>query len=174
MSDLTLGELEKRVLGSTREQFAASQEHNFLVWEESGTMGIEEGFQTSALGAVPDLNPQSMVRRWLVFEVRKSDRNTFKNMVTMGRTDNNDVVLKEGSVSKFHAYLSQGLSGGEYKLTDAGSRNGTSLKQGAVLAHQSVQISCGERITLGRVALRFFTPGGFHDYVDELRKDGTL
>lgn len=173
MSDLTLGDLESRVLRMTPEEFVSAHPHYILVWEESSQLDRDAGFATTALGSIPDFSPQGILRQWIVFEVAKSDRNNFKNMVTIGRTDNNDIVIKEGSVSKFHAYLSQALKGG-FKLTDAGSRNGSSISAGNVLAHQSAPIVSGETITLGRVSLKFFSPDDFHKHIHQLKSEGAL
>lgn len=165
---MTLGELESRVLQSTTKEFAAEHEFSFLVWEDSSVLDFDAGFQTLALGVVPDLTEEDQYRRWLVFEVRKSDRNTFKNMVTIGRTDNNDIVVKEGSVSKFHAYISEGLKQEGYKLTDAGSRNGTTLAGVNVLAHRSADLQSGVRVTFGRVNMRFFTATDLYTFIQQI------
>src|SRR5262245_41103470 len=59
----------------------------------------------------------------LVLAVRKV-HDTFPDMITVGRTRNNDVVLHDVQVSKFHAYFRL-LGGGRVELLDAGSANGT-------------------------------------------------
>lgn len=57
----------------------------------------------------------------LVIPVRKSDRNGFAGMVTIGRAANNDIVLPHGSVSKFHASIQLDA----LAILDADSRYGT-------------------------------------------------
>lgn len=168
---MTLGEIEARVLQTSSDDFASRNEHGFLVWEDSGSLDIDAGFQTSGLNLDPAQIEQDTYRDWLVFEVRKSDRNTFKNMVTIGRTDNNDVVVKESSVSKFHAYISQDLKGTGFKLTDAGSRNGTTMAGVNVLAHQSSELHSGVRLTFGRVSMRFFTARDLCSFLAQKRKE---
>ncbi len=58
-----------------------------------------------------------------VFFVRPTGRSTFPNFISVGRIINNDVVLDDGSVTKFHAYFR--VEGGTLLLCDAGSSNGT-------------------------------------------------
>src|SRR5262245_52871916 len=54
---------------------------------------------------------------------KREGANPFAAMVTIGRASNNDVVLEDPGVSKFHAYVR--ASGAEWLITDAGSLNGT-------------------------------------------------
>ena len=53
----------------------------------------------------------------------KGTQSAFAFGVTIGRTENNDVVLRNEDVSRFHAYV-QTAKGG-YTLADADSKNGT-------------------------------------------------
>jgi hypothetical protein len=47
----------------------------------------------------------------------------FPSMITIGRTNNNDVVISDVQVSKFHAYFKS--ENGALLLEEAGSSNGT-------------------------------------------------
>ena len=60
--------------------------------------------------------------RPLVLPLKKV-QSTFPSMITVGRTDNNDLVVPDEQVSKFHAFFR--LVGDRVELSDAGSRNGT-------------------------------------------------
>src|SRR3712207_3012192 len=60
----------------------------------------------------------------IVFPVVKNQENAFGRGITVGRTGNNDVVLDDGTVSRFHAWF-QRETDGRYTLTDAGSKNGS-------------------------------------------------
>jgi hypothetical protein len=59
----------------------------------------------------------------IVFPVRATGRSPFPHMITVGRTKNNDVILSDIGVSKFHAFFKE--EGGKVLLQDAESRNGT-------------------------------------------------
>src|SRR5437868_6234918 len=63
----------------------------------------------------------------VVVPLRKgaSTTNAFVMGVTVGRTDNNDLVLKDASVSRFHAYFLRDSRKNTLKLVDAESKNGT-------------------------------------------------
>jgi hypothetical protein len=58
----------------------------------------------------------------IVLPVRKV-QDAFPSMITVGRTSNNDVVIEDVQVSKFHAFFR--LNADKLELADAGSRNGT-------------------------------------------------
>ncbi|HEX4458891.1 MAG TPA: FHA domain-containing protein [Polyangia bacterium] len=102
-------------------------------------------------------NPKPPETR-MVLAIRKI-QGSFPSMITVGRTKNNDVVIADPLVSKFHAYFR--LLGGVWLLADAGSANGTRIgdielpKRG-----QPQPIQWGERVTFGDCMLTFLDPAG--------------
>lgn len=70
--------------------------------------------------------------------------------VTIGRTDENDVVVEQGSVSRQHAEVVR--RGGEWLLRDLGSTNGTWLR-GEAVDEQSLQD--GDAFRVGRAQIVF-------------------
>jgi hypothetical protein len=62
--------------------------------------------------------------RLTVFRIRKMTA-VFPDMITVGRTGRNDIVLEQHQISGFHACFRASESGGGLVLADAGSRNGT-------------------------------------------------
>lgn len=62
----------------------------------------------------------------------------------MGRADDNDVVVTDDGVSRFHAELT--LQNGSLWLQDAGSRNGVFVNGTRVTAHQQVKV--GDEISV--------------------------
>lgn len=91
--------------------------------------------------------------------VEKNKQNAFKQRVTIGRTNNNDVVLEDASVSRFHAYLEQ--LNGEWVLVDAGSRNGSYLAGRKLPGRVPTTMANGSALRIGAVQLTFFTADGF-------------
>jgi hypothetical protein len=59
----------------------------------------------------------------LVFPLRQMGRSAFPRMITVGRTKNNDVVLPDVMISKFHAFFKE--ENGQLVCQDAESRNGS-------------------------------------------------
>lgn len=60
-----------------------------------------------------------------VYRLVKQGSNAFSNMITVGRTGNNDIVIDSQGISKFHAHFSFNRDTGTSMVTDAGSTNGT-------------------------------------------------
>jgi len=87
-----------------------------------------------------------------VIAVRKVQA-TFPTMITVGRTANNDVVLEDVQVSKFHAYFRVTATGVE--LADAGSRNGTFVGGDRLQPrHPPVAVALGSVVRFGDLHFR--------------------
>lgn len=96
--------------------------------------------------------------------VKRADSNSFTMMITLGRTDNNDLTLKHTMISKFHAYFRH--LGDSWTLSDAGSLNGTALDGRRLPPERSMPIKSGARIVLGgAVAIQFLEPNDLYDAV---------
>ena len=96
--------------------------------------------------------------RPLVLPLKKV-QTTFPSMITIGRTDNNDLVIPDEQVSKFHAFFR--LVGDRVELSDAGSRNGTFV--GAVRLEPrgaSVPVRPSDRFAFGAVEFQLFDARG--------------
>jgi hypothetical protein len=86
--------------------------------------------------------------------VRKR-QSAFPSMITVGRTANNDVVLPDVSVSKFHAFFQ--VDRGRLHLCDAGSRNGTAIGRQVLPKRGSpVAVNSGDRLRFGSVELALY------------------
>jgi hypothetical protein len=116
----------------------------------------ERCFRTRTSVGVPMLG----VGEPLVFSVLKHQENAFGRGITVGRTGNNDVVLDDGTVSRFHGWF-QRDSHGSYTLTDAGSKNGTFLGGARLVARRATPVTDGTRLRFGQVEVTFFLPAGF-------------
>lgn len=75
-----------------------------------------------------------------------------KPCVTIGRDDDNDVVLNSFSVSRKHAQIV--YSGNEYVLIDDNSRNGVSVNGEKIVEPR--HIKDGDKILLGDVSITFY------------------
>jgi hypothetical protein len=119
---------------------------------------IRPGFEgeTTEHGGAPlrkPLGPPAVVF------LEKSERNPFGDMITLGRTPNNDVVLPLGTVSKLHLIFRR--TGQSWAVSDQDSTNGTVVDGQPVKAHETVALGEGSVIRVGpEVRARFFTPAG--------------
>lgn len=120
---------------------------------------------TTSLGVLTrELSPaelQQALAAVCAWPVQKSQANAFGLMITVGRAQNNDIVIDHPRVSKFHVYLRR--AGDAWTLSDAGSTNGTAVDGVQVPARQSVPIRSGSTIVLGGAAtLEFLEPRDLH------------
>jgi pSer/pThr/pTyr-binding forkhead associated (FHA) protein len=75
-------------------------------------------------------------------------------MVTVGRARNNDIVVPDALVSKFHAFFRQ--LDGEWALADAGSANGTRIGDVELVPKGAPEkVKNGDRVTFGVSSFRF-------------------
>ena len=96
-----------------------------------------------------------------VFQIRHTGRSPYPRIITVGRTRNNDVVVPDVVMSKFHAFFKE--EEGAFFLSDAESRNGTfvdgksvpSTKQG-----KPALVQPGARVRFGMIELWFVDAEG--------------
>lgn len=74
-----------------------------------------------------------------------------RDRVTVGKSDDNDVVLDDATVSRLHAVLEQFPAG--WCVTDLGSANGTFLNGERIWAQQ--RLRHGDEVRVGRTRLLF-------------------
>ncbi len=74
---------------------------------------------------------------------------------TVGRSDDNNLVLSDRWISRNHAMI-QGMETGEYYLIDLGSRNGTFVNGRRVTV--PVTLRDGDLLTFGQTDLQFYCP----------------
>ena len=107
----------------------------------------------------------------LVFAVRPPEHAKV-HLMTLGRTSNNDVVVRDTSVSRFHAYVKAGDSGG-LLIQDAGSTNGTVVNGESVPARGAgppLALKAGDDVRVGQVDFTFVDAAGLRSFV--LRSGG--
>jgi pSer/pThr/pTyr-binding forkhead associated (FHA) protein len=92
----------------------------------------------------------------IAFAVRRNGRSA-SHLITLGRTADNDVVVPDVSISRFHAFVKEAGTG-HWLLQDAGSTNGTTVN-GRPVPRQGhgppAQLESGDDVRLGQVELTF-------------------
>lgn len=95
--------------------------------------------------------------------IEKTKDNAFQRRITIGRTANNDIVLDDSSVSRFHAWLEFRDSDKEWILVDAGSRNGSLVAGRKLAAKAPTTLTNGNVLRIGALQLTYYTAQGFLD-----------
>ncbi len=125
-----------------------------------------EGAVTSS--AIP-FNPK---RDFAVFPVRHGAAGASEeDLIWVGRSDENDVVIPDESVSAVHAFIRKGEGGGLY-LQDMNSLNGSFINNETVPPQgmgEPVELESGARVRFGTVKLTFLKTAEFLNLVAQLR-----
>lgn len=128
--------------------------------DESGTLDDDEEeyrFRTQSGISVPAIgggDPMAVV-------IEKTKDNAFRDRITIGRTANNDIVLDDSSVSRFHAWIE--VQEGAYVVVDAGSRNGSVVGGRKISAKTRVTLANATTVRIGSLQLTYYTAQGFLD-----------
>jgi len=102
----------------------------------------------------------------LAFPLVRNQRSA-GHLITLGRTSNNDVVIPDLSVSRFHAFLKPGSNGG-FLLQDASSTNGTTVNSNSVPAQGQgapMELKSGDSLRLGQVEFSFLSAPALQEFV---------
>lgn len=106
---------------------------------------IRETARVERSGSTPPPEP----RFFTIVPVVRRGQTPFADMVSVGRTDANDIVLRHGTVSKLHAYFAEGDDG--WTLTDQGSTNGTWVGGVRLMPNEPRRLTGTEMLAFGQV-----------------------
>ncbi len=105
-----------------------------------------------------------------VIEIAKRKDFTSSDVVTIGRSPNNDIVLYNKMVSRKHAYLHLARPGESCCLVDAGSTNGTFLNGTQITSQKKYHLADTDEISIGpETKVVYFSPQAFHTFLAELK-----
>jgi len=105
-----------------------------------------------------------------VMEIKKRKSITNPDMVTIGRSPENDIVLYNRLVSKSHAYLDLGASDEAIFLVDNYSTNGTFINNIELSPTGNYQLANGDEISFGpETKVVYFSPELFHSLISGLK-----
>ncbi|VUD41679.1 Glycogen accumulation regulator GarA [Thalassocella blandensis] len=89
--------------------------------------------------------------------------NTTGNIISIGRSESNDIVLNDTSISREHAHIR--IDGQRYYLTDFGATNSTMLNETSMAPNKETALEPGDNIGFGRYQFSFLTPERFFKWV---------
>lgn len=121
------------------------------------------------LDAPPAADPE-------ILRVEKSSEaekvNAFSLGITLGRTPNNDVMIDDGSVSRFHAYFQQDPQSGVWHVVDAESSNGSYVGGVRLAPRRPAPVVDRAELQFGHVKLQFLSPQSFTRLLEEKLRPG--
>jgi len=115
------------------------------------------------------VNPREVLGARVV-EIRKRKNITNPDMITIGRSPENDIVLYNRLVSKSHAYLDVGSSDEAVYLVDTGSTNGTFVNNIRLAPSGNYKLTDGDEISFGpETKVVYFSPKAFQGLLSGLK-----
>lgn len=153
----------RKLLQLGRDEFLASAAPAALVryraldpaLTASQTLTIEEDYPDDGDGTLPYGKELPAETDLEVYPLAKKAGASFQDKITIGRTFNNDVVINDTSVSRLHAYIRR--DGNGWIIADAGSKNGSWLRQARLEPRREIAIPSHAVIKIGEVELTFYT-----------------
>jgi pSer/pThr/pTyr-binding forkhead associated (FHA) protein len=107
----------------------------------------------------------------IVFAVRRNGRSA-SHLITLGRGADNDVVVPDVSISRFHAFVKE-VGPDRWLMQDAGSTNGTTVN-GQPVPRQGhgppTELTSGDDVRLGQVELTFLDSEALASFALQLER----
>jgi hypothetical protein len=141
-----------------RAQFLAAAAPAVLLRKRGPTPPPDfEGLETGTYDEphMPGEAPEVVGDDFDIIPLVKKPNASFGDRITVGRIANNDVVLGHHTVSRLHVYFKH--RDGAWYVADAGSKNGTSLRDEELIARKEMPIAAGDHLWIGDVELVFET-----------------
>lgn len=159
---MLFGEFVARYSFLTEADFLKQFNHPFLIQlSKEVELAENPGFGTIS-GNLNRIMVESELTNCKLIFVTKRSTNAFSMMVTVGRAENNDIVLRNGKISKFHAYFNE--SGSDWSLTDGNSSNGTYLHNQRLTPNTRYPIPDGSDLSFSQdLSFRFVSNRGMYD-----------
>lgn len=173
-SGVLLRELRPDALALAPELFAERHGDAFLLLTAAG-LSLPRGPESTEVKLFDDAEgPAAETTASLAlvaYPVRRTGRSV-GHLITVGRASNNDVVIPDLSISRFHAFLKERGDGG-YVLQDAGSTNGTTLNGRSVPRQghgDALELKGGDTLRFGQVALTWLAADAFQAFVAQVER----
>jgi hypothetical protein len=80
--------------------------------------------------------------------------------ISIGRAEENDVVIQDETVSTRHALFLPGPAGGGPALQDLESTNGTRVNDASIIPMRVVRLRDGDVVSFGDATYFFYSPAG--------------
>jgi hypothetical protein len=164
---------------SSHEQFTVHNAYGFFV--ESNRFILDRNvifqFSTESIDAqsLMDLNTDQQGNIDLlearVIELTRKETNEYTDVIKIGRSPSNDVVLYNKLISKSHAFLYYPTIGESPFLVDLGSRNATFVNDVRITPYEMHQLEDADQISFGPEAkVTYLSPRAFYDLLVAVRE----
>ena len=153
-----------------RDTFVAAVARGALVGRENPRpqRRLARGSEMGRLAALEASSSLAQLRRsWQILPLAKRPGGAFVDVITVGRTAQNDIQLEDMSVSRFHAFFRR--RDGVWLVCDAGSSNGTTVGGAPLPPRSERMVESGTAVTFGTVELTFYLADALFDVLSSPR-----
>lgn len=131
-------------------------------FQDAATRMLEEGERLNAPARARKLDHRASVH-----ELRPPKSNRI-GQVTIGRSEDNDLVLTDETISSRHAIYAPDPKTGRPTLQDQESTNGTWLNDKRLLPYRNAFLTEGALVSFGDMTFLFYTPEGLYNALRSL------
>ncbi len=134
----------------------------------TATRQFEPSFQAAPTRMISDEERLSPVKKppldhkAKVMELRPQKPNRL-NQVTIGRSEENDIVLTDETVSSHHAIFMPSPRTKKPTIQDYDSTNGTRINENPILPGRSVILHDGDLVSFGDMMFLFYSSSGLFE-----------
>ena len=112
---------------------------------------------------------RSELLRARVIEIKKRKTKSARDIITIGRSANNDIIIYNRMVSKSHCHLYISSPDDVCYLVDIGSTNGTYVNNNKIEPHHKHNLNDADEISFGlETKLIYFSAKAMHTFLSEL------
>jgi len=135
---------------------------DYMVFQSEATK-----FKESEIDTQPIRDHETLNHRQQVFEIRKIKPGP-THQITVGRSEDNDLVIHDETVSAQHALFLRDIKTSITQLQDRESTNGTRVNGAFLLPGRTPRLQDGDRILFGDAEFFFYSPGGLYDELSKM------
>ncbi|MFL0811314.1 MAG: FHA domain-containing protein [Agarilytica sp.] len=129
--------------------------------EEKKSVNQTMLFNIKNIEELSEASEESKALQSAIFPIHKRLRGDSKpNIVSVGRSNENDLVLNDYPVSRVHAQIRIKLD--HFFLMDLNATNGTTINEKQLPPHAEVEIAAGDTVGFGRYRFHLLSPSALH------------
>jgi pSer/pThr/pTyr-binding forkhead associated (FHA) protein len=168
-------DLWARARNMSAEALASRYPHPCLLGLHTAKAQEQQGFATVAGDTDPappggPADPGRPVPESQVFPLTKREGVAFLDKITVGRTQNNDLTIRDPLVSKLHGFFTLSEEG-PVTYSDGGSSNGTRVNETLLDPLENVPLKSGDVNVFGtNTAFRFLEPRDLYAGLERIFK----
>jgi len=133
-----------------------------VIYTPSTNPGLSEHTVWTRHGRSATTPPDAITKAIPLLEEKKT-----RKKVTVGRAEQNDIIIRGSGISKTHAAFLPGI-GGDFRLVDMGSRNGTAVNGITLDENRPIKLNTGDKVSFWWYQFQFVELNAFIKSLQDL------